>query len=82
MALKLLVAALGMFAAVSPASATKHDPAPTAAPEAGPDAKYCLQIEITGSRIERILCLTRQEWVDEEVDVDKEWAENGVRVIA
>ena len=51
-------------------------------PEAGPDARYCLRIEITGSRLERILCLTRQEWVDEEVDVDKEWAENGVRVIA
>ena len=61
---------------------TEHDPAPTAAPEAGPDAKYCLRIEITGSRLERILCLTREEWVDEEVDVDKEWAENGVRVIA
>jgi hypothetical protein len=82
MALKLLVVALGMIAAVSPASATRHEPAPTAAPEAGPDARYCLRIEITGSRLERILCLTRQEWVDEEVDVDKEWAENGVRVIA
>jgi len=82
MALKLLVVALGMIAAASPASASRHDPAPTAAPEAGPDAKYCLRIEIKGSRLERILCLTREEWVDEEVDVDKEWAENGVRVIA
>jgi len=29
-----------------------------------------------------VLCLTRQEWVDLEVDLDKEWAKEGVRVIA
>ena len=82
MALKLLVASLGMVAAAVPAAATSPDPVPAAAPQAGPDAKYCLRIEITGSRLEKVLCLTRNEWVDEEVDVDKEWAENGVRVIA
>ena len=83
MALKLLVVAFGMAAAVSPASATKHEPAPTAVPEAGPDARYCLRIEaVTGTRLERVLCLTRQEWVDLEVDLDKEWAKEGVRVIA
>ena len=83
MALKLLgAAAVGLMAAAAPASVTIGEPVPTAAPEAGPDAKYCLHIEITGSRLEKILCLTRAEWVEQEVDVDKEWAANGVRVIA
>ena len=83
MALKLLVVALGMIAAVAPASATRHEPAPVAVPEAGPGARYCLRIEaVTGTRLERVLCLTREEWVEQEVDLDTEWAKEGVRVIA
>jgi hypothetical protein len=83
MALKLLLVALGLAAAASSASATRHEPAPTAAPEAGPDAKYCLRIEaVTGTRIEKVRCWTRQEWAEQEVDVDKEWAEEGVAVIS
>ena len=83
MALKLLVVALGMIAAVAPASATRHEPTPVAVPEAGPGARYCLRIEaVTGTRLERVLCLTREEWVDQEVDLDTEWAKEGVRVIA
>jgi uncharacterized protein YjhX (UPF0386 family) len=36
---------------------------------------------ITGSRIETIRCETREEWALLEVDLDNEWAKEGVRVI-
>ena len=36
---------------------------------------------ITGSRIETTRCETRQEWARLEVDLDKEWPKEGVRVI-
>jgi len=46
------------------------------------DARYCLRVEPnTGSRIEAIRCETRQEWAELGVDVDKEWAREGVRVV-
>ena len=37
---------------------------------------------ITGTRIETIECRTRDDWAQLEVDVDEEWAENGVRILA
>jgi hypothetical protein len=83
MALKLLIAALAVGAAASPLSATRPEPTDTgAAPSAGPDARYCMRISITGSRVDIVRCWTREEWAEQEVDVDREWAENGVRVIA
>jgi uncharacterized protein YjhX (UPF0386 family) len=36
---------------------------------------------ITGSRIEKLKCWTREEWAEQEVDVDAEWAKEGVRTI-
>ena len=52
------------------------------APAAGPDARYCLRVEpVTGSRVERIRCWTREQWAGLGVDVDREWAKEGVRVI-
>lgn len=54
----------------------------TGAPAAGPDARYCLRVEaVTGSRVERIRCWTRERWAGLGVDVDREWAREGVRVI-
>ena len=51
------------------------------APAAGPDAKYCLRVEaFTGSRIETVRCWTREKWAEQGVDVDKEWAKEGVEV--
>jgi hypothetical protein len=41
-----------------------------------------MRIEITGSRLEEVKCWTREKWAEDEVDVDKEWADEGVRVIA
>lgn len=84
MAQKQLIVALGLIAAASPLSATQPelDPAP-AAPAAGPDARYCLRIEaVTGTRLEEVKCWTREEWAEQDVDVDKEWPKEGVRVIA
>lgn len=52
------------------------------APAAGPDARYCLRVEaVTGSRVERIRCWTRERWAGLGVDVDREWAREGVRVV-
>ena len=81
MARKALVAALCMIA--SPVSATQPEPPLQAgAPAAPADARYCLRVApITGTRIESVVCETRAEWAQLEVDVDKEWAEEGVRVI-
>lgn len=52
------------------------------APAAGPHALYCLRVEaVTGSRLESVRCWTRQEWTELGVDIDKDWAKEGVRVI-
>ena len=83
MACKTIAVALSMIAAASPLAASQPDTALAAgAPEASADSKYCLWIEpITGTRIETIRCETRDEWARLEVDLDKEWAKEGVKVI-
>ena len=84
MASKLIVVALGIIAAAAPVSAANQDSdQATGAPAASESAKYCMRVEpVTGSRIETIQCWTRAEWADLEVDVDEEWATEGVAVIA
>jgi putative hemolysin len=84
MACRKFVVALGMIAAASPVAASQPDPNVEAgAPAASPEARYCLRIEpITGTRIESIRCETREGWAQLEIDVDKEWAKEGVRVIS
>lgn len=76
----ILTAALTIAAAPATAS---QDVTPTeGAPQAAPGALYCLWVEpVIGSRIETIQCYTREEWADADVDVDKDWATEGVRVI-
>lgn len=82
MAHKQLIFALSMIVAVTPAAASLQS-VPVGAPPGGPNTQYCMRVEpFTGSRIETIQCWTRQEWADQGVDVDKDWAENGVRVLA
>jgi len=72
-ALSMMVAALPLPAG----SAENIAPAGTAV------TRYCLRVDpTTGSRIETIQCWTRDEWADLGVDVDQEWAQNGVRVLA
>lgn len=79
MAHKELVLALGMIAAASPVSANT----PTiGAPAGTPETLYCMRIEaITGSRLEELKCWTRAEWAENGVDVDQDWAKEGVRTI-
>ncbi len=67
------------------APAAANQPVPTretGAPSAPADARYCLRVDPpTGSRMETIRCETREDWSLLDVDVDQEWADNGVRVI-
>ncbi|NNC48619.1 MAG: hypothetical protein HKO13_09345 [Sphingomonas sp.] len=52
------------------------------APEGTSETRYCKNVEATtGTRIERVNCWTREQWADQGVDVDKAWAEEGVRII-
>ena len=88
MARKTLVIALSTIVAASPLSAAQPEPAQpepaleAGAPAAPADARYCLWAgPITGTRLETIVCETREGWAQLEVDVDKEWAKEGVRVI-
>lgn len=83
MAYRHLVLALGMVGAAVPLSATAFDPSiGYGAPAGTPATLYCLRTEpITGTKIGRIECLTREQWADGEVDVDEAWAKDGVRTI-
>jgi len=78
MANKAWVLALSLIVGASPALASEP-PAP--APAGTPTTKYCLRVTITGNISETVECWTRDEWAEQDVDVDKEWATNGVRTI-
>ena len=81
MAHKELLFALALIAA-SPVSATGTEPVPAEPPAGTPETQYCMRVEPeTGSRVETVRCWTRAEWALQEVDVDQEWAKEGVRVI-
>ena len=80
MAYRRLAAALSMIVATSAAASTQ--PAEPTAPAGGPETRYCMRVEAqTGSRIESVECWTREEWAAGGVDVDKDWAKEGVRVL-
>jgi hypothetical protein len=72
-----------LLLAASPAMAQSADRDSMAgAPAAGPEARYCLRVEpVTGTLTERVRCWTREQWVEQGVDVDREWAREGVRII-
>jgi len=81
MAHKELIIALSMAVATLPLPAA--DFGTTSAPPGTAATRYCLRVEpVTGSRIETVQCKTRDEWAQLDVDVDQEWAANGVRVLA
>ena len=79
----LLASILVAGAAPAAASQAHSDDIVTAGAPAAPEgALYCLKMEpITGTRIGSVLCWTRQEWADNDVDLDQAWAEDGVEVI-
>jgi len=79
--MKELVVALTMIAATLPLPAGNAGTA--GAPTGTADTRYCLRVDPpTGSRIETIQCRTREEWASLDVNVDQEWATNGIRVLA
>ena len=76
-----LITTLSILAA-SPLAAANRDVPPSApAPPGGPATLYCLHVTITGNIAEPVECWTRDEWADQGVDVDREWAKNGVRTL-
>lgn len=85
MAHKHLALAIGMMAAAPVfAAGGQHDPVPAGygAPAGTPDTLYCMRIEApTGTRLEEVKCWTRQQWAERDVDVDADWAKEGVRTI-
>ena len=75
-----LILALSLIATSSVAAANVDSPG-EAAPPGTPSTKYCMRVEAeTGSRIETVRCWTREEWAEQGVDVDKDWAKEGVAV--
>ena len=81
MAHKIWIVALSMLAA-SPSAAASLGPTSMPSPSDSPDSRYCLRVEaVTGTRLETVQCWTRAEWTELGVDVDAEWAEEGVRVM-
>ena len=83
MAYKQLALTLAMIGVASPLSAAIQDPTlATNAPAGTAETRYCMHIEaITGSRLEKVRCWTREEWAEQQVDVDQDWAKEGVRTI-
>ena len=78
---RALAAALSVIAATSPVSAQNSEDQTTGAPPGNAETRYCLRVEpITGSNIPGVACLTREEWAEGNVNVDRAWAEDGVRI--
>jgi len=77
-----LLIALSTLIAASAATANTQPTDMAGAPAGTPETRYCMRVEPqTGSRIESIECWTRAEWAEGGVDVDKDWAKEGVRVL-
>lgn len=78
-----LALALVLIAAVMPVSAASADEGRSASAPAGTtETRYCMRVEaFTGSHIERVKCWTREKWTRQGVDVDRDWAKEGVRTI-
>jgi hypothetical protein len=82
MAHKALAVAFSVILATSPMTAANSEPT-AGAPPGGPGTLYCMHVDpVTGSNVQTIQCWTRDEWADQGVDVDHDWAKDGVRVIA
>jgi hypothetical protein len=83
MAYKHLLIASSAIALASASWASQPQlPPPPGAPAAPPEARYCLRVDpTTGSKMETIRCETRETWASMDVDVDREWAMWGVRVV-
>lgn len=79
---KLWVISVSFIVATSPSFAAGAKPTSVGpAPTDRADVRYCLRVApATGSLVETTRCWTRAQWVEQGVDVDKEWAKEGVSV--
>ena len=79
---KIAIVAFSLILANAPLSAANPElTSARSAPMESADAKYCLRVEpVTGSLVETVRCWTRAEWAEQGVDLDKEWAKEGVAV--
>jgi hypothetical protein len=78
----LAVALTAMIAASGASAASLQWAQGEPAPAGNENTRYCLRVEPnTGSRIETTQCRTRAEWASLEVNVDEEWAANGVKTL-
>ena len=74
--------AYALLAALALLTANQPLPPGTPAPPGSPVALYCLRVDpLIGSHIETVRCKTRYEWAMLGLDVDQEWAQNGVKMI-
>lgn len=82
MARIIRLAAFSFIAVAALTAAAARPPVAQPAPTDRPDARYCLRVApATGSLVETVQCWTRVEWIDQGVDIDKEWAREGVAVL-
>lgn len=83
MAYPSILAAIAVITATSTAAASTADPTTAPSPSDSAWTRYCMKVEpITGSRVETVECWTRAEWTEQGVDLDKDWAKEGVSIIA
>ena len=74
-----IIAALTAIVASLQAPSASQVPT-TPAPPGGPETRYCLRVDpAPDSLVATIQCRTRDDWASLDVDVDQEWAQNGVR---
>ena len=79
MAHKQVIVAIGLLVAATPVSASVRENPAGDTPVESANGKYCLRVEAnTGNRMEKIECMTREEWDAQGVDLDREWAKEGV----
>ena len=82
MAHRNLAVVFSVIVAGTSVAATSRAPVPAVAPAGNADTRYCMRVEpVTGTLLERVKCLTRDEWDFQGVNVDKDWPKEGVRVI-
>ena len=68
------IAALTLIAAAAPVAGQ--------APSGTSETRYCMRIEaVSGSRVERVRCWTREQWAEQGVDLDRDWPREGVRTL-
>ena len=83
MAHRTLAVAFSIMVTGTTVAAASPGPIPPTAPPGNAATRYCMRVETaTGTLLlERVKCLTRDEWDFQGVNVDKDWPKEGVRVI-